>query len=807
MSLSPEAHRPGMSRFSQFLLAKQLVVQEQLDQALQHQAVYGARLGTNLVELRMLTVERLAECLSEFHRIPLPPRTWLERPKRNAVERVTRPLVERIRFIPMRLENNNILHAAVLDPNDPATLDDLRFATGCKIHPYVLPEIWMHDWLFMLFKLPRGIRHIEANDNDRELEKPAQAYDFQAAQAAQAALAAKANRIMVPAVVGVAGPDEARPPGERKTMQGLDRAVVSPDARGAAAPPQRSGPPADVQARAIGERTTFHGGPRDRVAPPGQPARASDRSGPPLGAAERATAPGVDRQAVGPPRVSGQGPDRQASPAARAPGQAAERPPAGPAPRATMQGAERPAAGPVRVTMHGAERPGAPGPRVTMHGGERPASPGPRVTMHGAERQGAPGPRVTMHGGERQGTPAAPGPRMTTQGAERQGTPAAPGPRVTMHGGERQGAPGARMFEQGSEWPGTSAGRASVPGGERDAVNPARGSAQGSEHQASAAARSTGEREAMYPSRGPLDNERQAAPAARAAPQAAERQTRANDRPAAASSGEPPVAFVDKDVELFPTVSTGASVRPPPMSMSTLSDVGARASVPSVTGISSGGFAPPIAPIAPLSDLPNAWESEAPTSAAIAPLPEPVRPEAESSAAEQPPVAAAQPVPRATELSELEQSLRQVTDREQLIEISFAIASRFARVVALFMVHRGMVQGVRCLEDGESRVINGVLMPLEAASMLTHAANQFVPFRIDPRERPLDVRVQQLLTPRVVNEVGLFPVIVKSRAVNLLYASHGTEPLGTIAFGALSLLAEQMGAAYGQLILNRKGSG
>jgi hypothetical protein len=170
-----------------------------------------------------------------------------------------------------------------------------------------------------------------------------------------------------------------------------------------------------------------------------------------------------------------------------------------------------------------------------------------------------------------------------------------------------------------------------------------------------------------------------------------------------------------------------------------------------------------------------------------------------------PPTAASPPSPPALELSELEQSLRQVTDRDQLIEISFAIASRFARVVALFMVHRGMVQGMRCLEAGDSRAINGVLMPLESASMLTHAANQFVPFRVDPREKPVDARVQQLLTSRVVTEVSLFPVVVKQRAVNLLYACHGSEPLGPIAFGALSLLAEQMGAAYGQLILNRKG--
>src|SRR5262245_48199794 len=117
-----------------------------------------------------------------------------------------------------------------------------------------------------------------------------------------------------------------------------------------------------------------------------------------------------------------------------------------------------------------------------------------------------------------------------------------------------------------------------------------------------------------------------------------------------------------------------------------------------------------------------------------------------------------------------------------------------------------MVQGVRCLEDGVTRSIQGVLLPLESSSMLTQAIAGGLPFRTDPRDRPLDARVQQLLSERTTTEVSLFPVSLKTRVVNLLYASQGVEPIGTISFGALSLLADQMGAAYGQLILQRKGS-
>src|SRR5690349_1088382 len=112
-----------MSRLGQFLCARGLLSDDQLREALDHQAIYGARLGTNLIELRYITPEKLAESLSAFHRVPLPPRTWLERPGKAAIKRVTRPLVERIRFIPLRYLDK-VLHVAVLDPNDPGVLDN-----------------------------------------------------------------------------------------------------------------------------------------------------------------------------------------------------------------------------------------------------------------------------------------------------------------------------------------------------------------------------------------------------------------------------------------------------------------------------------------------------------------------------------------------------------------------------------------------------------------------------------------------------------------------------------------------------------
>jgi hypothetical protein len=416
--------------------------------------------------------------------------------------------------------------------------------------------------------------------------------------------------------------------------------------------------------------------------------------------------------------------------------------------------------------------------------------------------------------------------RGATAPPQRSGTPIeaqarAPGERTTYQGGEK-GPIAERITAQGQR-PAPISERTTAQG-QRAAPISERTPAPGAERQPAFTPRITAQ---GAPARNTAQGaERQPAFTPRITAQGAERQPAFPER-AAALGGERAAAFFDRPPEHAPSPPVGASVRPPPISMKSLSELGGRTSLPNIP--SSAGplpasdpsrsrlpahapapdllarVAPPVTIIAPASDPPGMWEPEAPTSPGIALLREAISPAHAPEPNRPPPMAAVSPPPRATELSELESSLRQVTDREQLIEITFSIASRFARVVALFMVHRGMVQGVRCLEDGESRAINGVLMPLDSTSMLTQAANQFVPFRIDPRERPVDARVQQLLTQLAVHEVSLFPVVVKQRAVNLLYASHGVEPLGAIAFGAISLLAEQMGAAYGQLILNRKG--
>ena len=556
-----------MSRLGLYLQSRGLITRDQLEDALSHQTVHGARLGTNLVELGSISVEQLAACLADFHKVPLPERGWLERPQRAATQRATRSLVERIRFIPMRLEGK-LLHAALLDPRHPNVLDDLRFATGCRIQPYVLPEIWMHDWLLQLFKLPRGIRHVETRGT---LDEP---------QSRRA-------------------PERAASVATRATTSRVLRAAFTQP------PPRfeshRAPPP-------------FNPGMPD--APPFFESTA-------MAHANATTPAHATRPISGLPPIPSQ---RPVAPRATNP------PPFAP-PAARNGMSVRPPPVPVRTVT------GAPLPSLE----DTSWSWRPPLQAHvpvNIELDGEPDEVADI-------TDFAPRPE----------------------------APGSSRPPAGSEPPVPAAAHSSAP-----------------------------------------------------SPAGLWRESRPPSEPEL-------LAEAPSDLEL-PALSPDAALAP-----------------------------------AGLDQLE--------------------------------PATAAQTL--ALDLAAWELELLQATNRDQLIEVAFRIASCFASNLALFIVQSGMVQGQGSMENGIARALDGVLIPLDADSAITQAANRGESLRARPQERVIDERVSLILCDEA-REIALFPIAIKQRVVNVLYASTGGEPLGAVAFGALSALAEQMGTAYEQLILSRKAS-
>jgi hypothetical protein len=162
-------------------------------------------------------------------------------------------------------------------------------------------------------------------------------------------------------------------------------------------------------------------------------------------------------------------------------------------------------------------------------------------------------------------------------------------------------------------------------------------------------------------------------------------------------------------------------------------------------------------------------------------------------------------IPSPGSFPRVEAAMMQVIDRDRLIELAFSLAGCFATHVALFLVQQGTLQGLRYSDrNTPPRPLEGVLVPANADSMLTQVVQAGKPLRANPEDRVIDLRVRELLHDSQCTEAALFPIMIKNRVINVLYASYGDEPLGEIAFAALSALAERMGAAYERLIRSKK---
>jgi hypothetical protein len=131
----------------------------QLDETTQSQVVFGGRLGTNLIELGYLRLDEVEKHLSEHLGIPVPPVKWLERPAGEALAAVPKALVERYGVLPLALEERT-LHLAMLDPRDPGQVDEIAFATGLRVQPYVLAEVRISALMEHYYGIARDTRYI-----------------------------------------------------------------------------------------------------------------------------------------------------------------------------------------------------------------------------------------------------------------------------------------------------------------------------------------------------------------------------------------------------------------------------------------------------------------------------------------------------------------------------------------------------------------------------------------------------------------------------------------------------------------------
>ena len=146
-------------KLGQYLLRHQIVSQEQLNEALQCQVIFGGRLGTNLVELGYVSLDDLTAHLSRRSGFPAASLEELEELPREILGSIPRTVVEKHKVVPIRIEAKT-LHCAVCDPTDLKSMDELSFSTGMRLKAYLLPELRMFFLLEKHYGIKRDIRYI-----------------------------------------------------------------------------------------------------------------------------------------------------------------------------------------------------------------------------------------------------------------------------------------------------------------------------------------------------------------------------------------------------------------------------------------------------------------------------------------------------------------------------------------------------------------------------------------------------------------------------------------------------------------------
>jgi len=126
---------------ARILRERGLIGEDQVEQAIQHQVLYGGRLGTSLLELGLITEEGLTQGLSRLYGVSgasIDPREVT--PETLAL--VPRSLAARFKVFPWRLKGQT-LFLLMADPQDHTALARISLSLGYIVKPFVVPELRM----------------------------------------------------------------------------------------------------------------------------------------------------------------------------------------------------------------------------------------------------------------------------------------------------------------------------------------------------------------------------------------------------------------------------------------------------------------------------------------------------------------------------------------------------------------------------------------------------------------------------------------------------------------------------------------
>jgi len=170
-------------RLGDALVAKGIINETQLKRALETQMICGGHLGTCLIELGYLDENRLGRVLADLLGVRYAHPGLFHNVEPEVIARIPAAVVEKLKVIPLNLKGR-LLHVAMVEPKNLPALDELAFATSCRIEPWIAPEARIFEAMERYYGIPRRMRYISlCQQMDSEGEEPPRAVIAQAATA------------------------------------------------------------------------------------------------------------------------------------------------------------------------------------------------------------------------------------------------------------------------------------------------------------------------------------------------------------------------------------------------------------------------------------------------------------------------------------------------------------------------------------------------------------------------------------------------------------------------------------------------
>lgn len=130
-------------RIGEILIQLGFLKSEQLKIALEHRDLLGGRIGTQLVEARLVDTDQVSEGLSRQMRVPAALQRHFDRADPNVVALLRPLLAARYMAIPLVAARSGVkrIVVAMATPQDVQVLDDVSFALGARVEPMVAAEL------------------------------------------------------------------------------------------------------------------------------------------------------------------------------------------------------------------------------------------------------------------------------------------------------------------------------------------------------------------------------------------------------------------------------------------------------------------------------------------------------------------------------------------------------------------------------------------------------------------------------------------------------------------------------------------